>query len=121
MPENTASEDLENLRAILIGPFEEHLRMRDEKILEVVSQMQTTVFERVAKLEEIVAKLPESLDQDRHRTVIEIGDAMAQLGQQLRTFGVEPDAETPSATAPDDEFENRQVDETAALIAQVAG
>jgi hypothetical protein len=121
MPENTASEDLENLRAILIGPFEEHLRMRDEKILEVVSQMQTTMFERVAKLEEIVTKLPESMDQDRHRTVIEIGDAMAQLGQQLRTFGVDPDAETPSADAPAEDFENQQMDETAALIAQVVG
>jgi hypothetical protein len=90
MPETKASEDLDNLRAILVGPFEEHLRLRDEKILDVITQMQSAVFDRVSRLEEIVASLSESLDQDRNRTVTEIGDAMAQLGQQLRTFGIVP-------------------------------
>ncbi|MGI9484142.1 MAG: hypothetical protein ACR2OR_17475 [Hyphomicrobiales bacterium] len=91
--ERNDSEELEQLREILLGPFEEHLKLRDEKILEVIGKIQTSTFERVKKLEETVLKLSEALDEDRNRTVTEIGDAMAQLGQQLRGFGLEQVAE----------------------------
>ena len=87
--ERNDSEELEQLRTILLGPFEEHLKLRDEKILEVIGKIQSSTFERVTKLEETVLKLSKALDDDRNRTVTEIGDAMAQLGQQLRGFGVE--------------------------------
>lgn len=115
--ERNDSEELEKLRQILLGPFEEHSRLRDEKILQVMQQIQASTFERVAKLEETVKQLSDALDEDRNRTVTEIGDAMAQLGQQLRSFGIEhnpaPIAETPEeapksqAKDPDPEPEDK--------------
>ena len=107
--DTSASEELDQVRKIMTGPLEEHIEMLDNKVLEVIGQMQATVFERISAIETQVQELSGLVEEDRSRMVNEIGDAMAQLGRQLRDAGrsedTEPMPESHDVTAIHEEIE----------------
>ena len=85
--ENEAARDLGQLREILLAPVEERNKERDEKILDFVEDMAKSLTGRIQELEDRIDELTNIIEQDRLQVVGDIGDAIAQLGQQLRHVG----------------------------------
>ncbi len=83
--EDMAAHELGQLRDILLAPVEERNKERDEKILDFVEDMAKSLTERINDLEQRIDQINMQAEDDRRQMVDSMADAMAALGQQLRT------------------------------------
>ena len=86
--------ELDQLRQILLSPMEKTNELRDQKILDFIKSETAATMSRLNQIEARLNDLSESVADDRRRTVTEIGDAIAELGQQLKRLGDAPVSDT---------------------------
>ena len=84
--------ELDQLRQILLSPMEKTNEVRDQKILDFIKSETAATLARLNQIEARLNEISESVADDRQRTMTDIGDAIAELGQQLKKFAVETDS-----------------------------
>ena len=84
LDENT--QELGQLRDILLAPMEQRNKQRDEKILDFVEDLAKSLNSRINELEQRIEQLGIDAEEDRRQVVDNMADTMASLGQQLRAI-----------------------------------
>ncbi|MGI9413940.1 MAG: hypothetical protein ACR2PM_09735 [Hyphomicrobiales bacterium] len=89
--EDTGNLELDQLRQILLTPMEKTNELRDQKILDFIKGETASTLARLNQIEARLVEISDTVADERRRTVTDIGDAIAELGQQLKRLGGEPD------------------------------
>jgi len=86
--------ELDQLRQILLSPMEKTNELRDQKILDFIKSETAATMSRLNQIEARLSEVSDTMADDRRRTVTEIGEAIAELGQQLKRLADAPISET---------------------------
>ena len=86
--------ELDQLRQILLSPMEKTNELRDQKILDFIKSETAATMSRLNQIEARLSEVSDTMADDRRRTVTEIGEAIAELGPQLKKLADAPISET---------------------------